>query len=81
MSPGDILFLYTDGVYDGSDKEQRLQIERVIRDHKTRGAKEICNAVLEHAVNRMSTCGKSGSGPDRRQDSIHHQAQVVPIPL
>src|SRR5580693_1049877 len=23
MSPGDILFLYTDGVYDGSDKEER----------------------------------------------------------
>ena len=34
MSPGDILFLYTDGVYDGSDEQDRLQIERVIRDHK-----------------------------------------------
>src|SRR5258707_1193461 len=28
MSPGDILFLYTDGVYDGSDAGDRLQIER-----------------------------------------------------
>ena len=34
MSPGDILFLYTDGVYDGSDAQDRTQIERVIRDHK-----------------------------------------------
>jgi serine phosphatase RsbU (regulator of sigma subunit) len=50
MSPGDILFLYTDGVYDGSDEEDRLQIERVIRDHKDQGAKEICNAILEYAV-------------------------------
>jgi serine phosphatase RsbU (regulator of sigma subunit) len=23
MSPGDILFLYTDGVYDGNDGEER----------------------------------------------------------
>jgi serine phosphatase RsbU (regulator of sigma subunit) len=50
MSPGDILFLYTDGVYDGSDEEDRLQIERVIRDHKNEAAREICNAILEHAV-------------------------------
>ena len=34
MSPGDILFLYTDGVYDGSDEQDRLQIERVIREQK-----------------------------------------------
>src|SRR6476660_472769 len=50
MSPGDILFLYTDGVYDGSDAQDRTQIERVIRDHKDRPAREICNAILEYAV-------------------------------
>jgi serine phosphatase RsbU (regulator of sigma subunit) len=50
MSPGDILFLYTDGVYDGSDEQDRPQIERVIREHKDEPAKEICNAILEHAV-------------------------------
>ena len=50
MSPGDILFLYTDGVYDGTDEKDRLQIEQVIRDHQDQGAKEICNAILEHAV-------------------------------
>jgi serine phosphatase RsbU (regulator of sigma subunit) len=50
MSPGDILFLYTDGVYDGSDAQDRAQIERVIRDHKDRPAREICNAILEYAV-------------------------------
>src|SRR5947209_2440547 len=31
MSPGDILFLYTDGVYDGSDNEERQHLESVIR--------------------------------------------------
>src|SRR5271169_6291630 len=29
MSSGDILFLYTDGVYDGSDERERLHIERI----------------------------------------------------
>jgi serine phosphatase RsbU (regulator of sigma subunit) len=50
MSPGDILFLYTDGVYDGSDDEDRLQLERVMLDHKNEAAKEICNAILQFAV-------------------------------
>jgi len=50
MSPGDILFLYTDGVYDGSDEQDRLQIEQVIREHQSERAKEICNAILKHAV-------------------------------
>src|SRR6516162_1831923 len=50
MSPGDILFLYTDGVYDGSDKEERQHLESVIRDHQWQSAKEICNALLEHAT-------------------------------
>src|ERR1019366_4468041 len=50
MSPGDILFLYTDGVYDGSDEQERLQIEQVIREHKDEPAKGICNAILEHAL-------------------------------
>jgi serine phosphatase RsbU (regulator of sigma subunit) len=52
MSPGDILFLYTDGVYDGSDEQDRLQIEQVIREHKDEPAKGICNAILDHAVKR-----------------------------
>src|SRR6266576_4150833 len=48
MSPGDILFLYTDGVYDGSDEQERNQIERVIREHRDESAKDICNAILTH---------------------------------
>jgi len=52
MSPGDIFFLYTDGVYDGSDKEERQQLENVMREHNQLSAKDICNALLEYAVKR-----------------------------
>jgi serine phosphatase RsbU (regulator of sigma subunit) len=50
MSPGDILFLYTDGVYDGSDDEDRQQLEAVMREHCLLPAKDICNALLEFAL-------------------------------
>src|SRR5215471_8726757 len=52
MSPGDIFFLYTDGVYDGSDKEERQQLEAVMREHYRQPAKEICNALMDYAVKR-----------------------------
>jgi serine/threonine protein phosphatase PrpC len=50
MGIGDILFLYTDGVYDGTDEQDQRQLEEVVRGHSTQSAKDICNAVLEHAV-------------------------------
>jgi serine phosphatase RsbU (regulator of sigma subunit) len=50
MSPGDIFFLYTDGVYDGSDRGARQQLEEVMREHYQRPAKDICKALLDHAV-------------------------------
>src|SRR5437667_1893732 len=34
MSPGDILFLYSDGVYDGSDDQERQHLEQVVREYK-----------------------------------------------
>jgi serine phosphatase RsbU (regulator of sigma subunit) len=52
MSPGDILFLYTDGVYDGSDPEERRQLEELMHLHCLRPAKHICNALLEYAVRK-----------------------------
>jgi serine phosphatase RsbU (regulator of sigma subunit) len=52
MSPGDILFLYTDGVYDGTDDEERSQLESVMRNHKDQPAREVCNALLDYAVKR-----------------------------
>src|SRR3984893_3482496 len=50
MSPGDILFLYTDGVYDGSDAVERQHLEVVMQEHYSKSARDICTAVLEHAT-------------------------------
>jgi serine/threonine protein phosphatase PrpC len=50
MSPGDVLVLYTDGVYDGSDCQTRKQLEAVLREHYRQPAKDICNALLDYAV-------------------------------
>lgn len=52
ISPGDILFLYTDGVYDGSDTQDRSKLEAVIRERQLSSAKDICNALLEFAVTK-----------------------------
>ena len=52
MSPGDILVLYTDEVYDGSDRQGRDQLEAVMREHYRHPAKVICNALLDHALKR-----------------------------
>jgi len=49
MSPGDILFLYTDGVYDGNDVQERQTLEAVLRETYSKSAREICNALLECA--------------------------------
>jgi serine phosphatase RsbU (regulator of sigma subunit) len=50
MSPGDILVLYTDGVYDGSEAPTREQLEAVLREHHHKPARDICNAMLDYAV-------------------------------
>ena len=67
MSPGDILFLYTDGVYDGSDTEERQHLEAVMRENYWRSAKEICNALLEHAAKDDDHLRQIGE-PDRIDD-------------
>ena len=67
MSSGDMLFLYTDGVYDGSDEQDRLQIEQVIREHKDEPAREICNAILQYAVKQDQDLQQNGE-EDRIDD-------------
>jgi len=60
MSPGDILVLYTDGVYDGSDKHARELLEAVMREHYREPAKEICNSLLDHAVRQDERLRQNG---------------------
>jgi serine phosphatase RsbU (regulator of sigma subunit) len=67
MSPGDILFLYTDGVYDGSDAEDRGKLEAVMREHRMLPAKDICNVLLEFAVTRDDRLRETGE-KDRIDD-------------
>lgn len=50
MGRGDILFLYTDGLFDGSDERERYRIEEIIRSCSQQSAKEICNTVLNYAT-------------------------------
>jgi serine phosphatase RsbU (regulator of sigma subunit) len=50
MSPGDILVLYSDGVYDGTDEQARAELEVVLRQNYHRSARDICNALLDYAV-------------------------------
>src|SRR6195256_422962 len=52
LRPGEIFFLYTDGVYDGSGKEERQQLENVMREHNQLPPKDICKALLEYALKR-----------------------------
>jgi serine phosphatase RsbU (regulator of sigma subunit) len=67
MSPGDTLFLYTDGVYDGSDDEDRRQLEAVMREHCLLPAKDICNALLECTLRKDDHERQIGEG-DRIDD-------------
>jgi serine phosphatase RsbU (regulator of sigma subunit) len=67
MSPGDLLFLYTDGVYDGSDEQDLLALQRVFCDHKNESAKDICNAIVQHAVSQDEHLRQIGE-PDRIDD-------------
>lgn len=60
MSPGDILILYTDGVYDGSDEKDRDLLEGVVREHSQRSARDICNALLDHAVKQDDRLRQNG---------------------
>jgi len=52
IRPEDSLFLYTDGVYDGSDQEERGKLESIMRKHCRMPAKEICKALLEYALEK-----------------------------
>jgi serine phosphatase RsbU (regulator of sigma subunit) len=68
MSPGDILFLYTDGVYDGSDAEERQHLEVVMQEHYSKSARDICTAVLEHATkedDRLRQMGEENQIDDK----------------
>jgi serine phosphatase RsbU (regulator of sigma subunit) len=60
INPGDVLFLYTDGVYDGSDEEDQRKLVELMRAHCSLSAKEICSALMDYAVERDAGLRESG---------------------
>ncbi len=65
LRPGDALFLYTDGVYDGSDRDDREKLEWLMRKHCRLPANEICKALLEYALEKDDQLEKSRRRPNR----------------
>jgi serine phosphatase RsbU (regulator of sigma subunit) len=72
MNTGDIFFLYSDGVYSGGDKGERLRLEEVMRQNHRSPAKEICNALMEYAVKRDEALRQNGE-----QDRIDDKTVVI----
>jgi serine phosphatase RsbU (regulator of sigma subunit) len=72
MNTGDIFFLYSDGVYTGSDKEERARLQDVMREHHQQSAKEICNALLDYALKKDDELRQSGE-----QDRIDDKTVVI----
>src|SRR5205807_401179 len=60
FNPGDILFLYTDGVHDGSDEDERRELEELMHAHSSLSAKDICSAVLAYAIRKDQRLRDSG---------------------
>ena len=72
MGEGDILFLYTDGLFDGSDEKERLRIEQIIGSCSRQSAKDICNAVLHYAATRDDELRGKG-----REDEIDDKTAFI----
>ena len=64
MGRGDILFLYTDGLFDGSDETERHQIEGVMAYNARKSAADICNAVLAYGIERDEQMRRAGHGDE-----------------
>jgi serine phosphatase RsbU (regulator of sigma subunit) len=60
MNSGDILVLYSDGVYDGSDDDGREQLQALLQQHHAESAREICNAIMNYALQQDELLRQSG---------------------
>jgi len=67
MNRGDIIFLYTDGVYDGEDGGESRELEQIFRNYKQKPAREICNAILDYALRNDDRLRQTGES-DRIDD-------------
>jgi len=60
INPGDILILYTDGVYDGSDPQACASLEAILQQHHQKSAKDICEALMEYAIQQDELLRQAG---------------------
>jgi len=60
MNPGDVLFLYTDGVYDGTGEDERIELEELMRANCSLSPKDICEAVLAYALKKDARSRERG---------------------
>ena len=60
MHPGDILFLYTDGVYDGYGQRERELLDELLRAHQQESAREICDALMNFALEQDEALRERG---------------------
>ena len=60
MNSGDILLLYTDGVYDGSDDQGRAQLEAILQRHRNESARDICTAIMDYALQQDELLRQNG---------------------
>ena len=72
MGKGDILVLYTDGLFDGSDEKERRRIEEIIGSFSQQSAKNICDAVMNYAAMRDDKLHEKG-----REDEIDDKTAFI----
>ncbi|HEY5214177.1 MAG TPA: PP2C family protein-serine/threonine phosphatase [Acidobacteriaceae bacterium] len=60
INPGDILILYTDGVYDGSDPQARESLQAILQQHHQQSAKDICEVLMEYALQQDELLRQAG---------------------
>lgn len=72
LASGDILFLYTDGLYDGSGEGEKCRLQEIVRNTAQQSAKDICDALLGYAVERDKALRKAG-----RSDEIDDKTVFI----
>jgi len=60
INPGDILILYTDGVFDGSDPQARESLQAILQQHHQQSAKDICEVLMEYALQQDELLRQAG---------------------
>ena len=82
LHPGDVLYLYTDGVTEAADQYSELygepRLQAVLQKHKDRTPEDLCAAVLESVRNHAGTAPQSD---DITMLALRYTAAAMPREL